>query len=167
VIFILDVSGSMSETLRSEYVGKTGKPRIDVAKQELATCIDSLEPQSLFNIIVFSSDVDTWLDGVASFSKSTKDEAKKFVGALGAGGATNLYDSLKHAFSDKDVDTIFVLSDGEPTAGEITDPTLIRDRVQQWNKTRRIVIHTIAVGGSFQVLEWLAADSGGTHKKIQ
>lgn len=168
VIFILDVSGSMSETLRSEYVGKTGKPRIDVAKQELATCIDSLEPQSLFNIIVFSSDVSHWLDGgVASFSKTTKDEAKKFVGALGAGGATNLYDSLKQAFADPDVDTIFVLSDGEPTAGEITDPTLIRDRVQQWNKTRRIVIHTIAVGGSFQVLEWLAADSGGTHKKIQ
>lgn len=168
VIFILDVSGSMSETLRSEYVGKTGKPRIDVAKQELATCIDSLEPQSLFNIIVFSSDVSHWLDGgVASFSKTTKDEAKKFVGALGAGGATNLYDSLKQAFADPDVDTIFVLSDGEPTAGEITDPNLIRDRVHQWNKTRRIVIHTIAVGGSFQVLEWLAADSGGTHKKIQ
>jgi HEAT repeat protein len=168
VIFIIDVSGSMNEVLRSEYVGKSGKPRMEVAKQELSTCIDALEPESLFNIVVFSSDVDQWLDGgVASYSKSNKEEAKKFVATLGAGGATNLYDALKQAFMDPDVDTIFVLSDGEPTSGEITDPTLIRDRVKQWNEKRRVVLHTIAVGGSFQVLEWLAADSGGTHKKIQ
>jgi HEAT repeat protein len=168
VIFIIDVSGSMNETLRSEYVGKTGKPRMEVAKQELTACIDALEPESLFNIVVFSSDVNQWLDGgVASYSKSNKDEAKKYVATLGAGGATNLYDALKQAFSDPDVDTIFVLSDGEPTAGEVVDPTLIRDRVKTWNEKRRIVLHTIAVGGSFQVLEWIAADSGGTHKKIQ
>ncbi len=168
VIFIIDVSGSMNEVLRSEYVGKTGQPRMDVAKKELATCIDALEPQSLFNIIVFSSDVNHWLDGgIAQFSKSNKDEAKKYVAALGAGGATNLYDAMKQAFADPDVDTIFVLSDGEPTAGEVVDPSLIRDRVKEWNRNRRIVINTIAVGGSFQVLEWIAADSGGTHKKIQ
>jgi len=168
VIFIIDVSGSMNETLRSEYVGQQGKPRIEVAKNELTSCIDALEPESLFNIVVFSSDVDHWLDGgVAEYSKSNKDEAKKFVGTLGAGGATNLYDALKQGFADPDVDTIFVLSDGEPTAGEETDQVVIRDRVRQWNENRRIVIHTIAVGGSFQILDWLAEDSGGTAKKIQ
>lgn len=168
VIFIIDVSGSMSETLRSEYAGKTGEPRMEVAKKELISCIEALEPESLFNIVVFSSDVNHWLDGgIAQFSQSNKDEAKKYVAALGAGGATNLYDALKQAFTDPDVDTIFVLSDGEPTAGEVVDPTLIRDRVKTWNTNRRIVLHTIAVGGSFQVLEWLAEDSGGTHKKIQ
>jgi HEAT repeat protein len=168
VIFILDVSGSMNEVLRSEYVDKQGKPRIEVAKGELAKCIDALEPASLFNIITFSSDVDHWLDGgVAEFSQSNKDEAKKFVAALGAGGATNLYDALKIAFTDKDVDTIFVLSDGEPTAGEVTDQFVIRERVQQWNEHRGIVIHTIAVGGTFQILEWLAQDTGGSHRKFQ
>lgn len=168
VIFVLDVSGSMNETLRSEYVGRQGKPRIEVAKEELAKCIDALEPESLFNIITFSSDVDHWLDGgIAQFSTSNKDEAKKFVGALGANGATNLYDSLKQAFADPDVDTIFVLSDGEPTAGEVTDQYVIRERVQQWNEHRRVTIHTIAVGGTFQILEWLAQDTGGSHRKFQ
>lgn len=168
VIFIIDVSGSMNEVLRSEYAGKTGEPRMEVAKKELSACIDALEPESLFNIVVFSSDVNHWLDGgIAQFSQSNKEEAKKYVGALGAGGATNLYDAMKQAFADPDVDTIFVLSDGEPTAGEVVDPSLIRDRVKEWNRNRRIVVNTIAVGGSFQVLEWLAEDSGGTHKKIQ
>jgi hypothetical protein len=166
-IFILDVSGSMSEVLRSEYTGKQGTPRIDVAKAELLKCIDALEPESLFNIVVFSSDVDTWLDGVAQSSGGDRAQAKQFVAALGAGGGTNLYDSLRTAFADPDVDTIFVLSDGEPSVGEVTDPELIRERVAEWNQHRRIVIHTIGVGGTFQILEWLATDSGGSHRKFQ
>jgi len=168
VIFIIDVSGSMNELLRSEYVGKQGRPRIDVAKEELIHCIDALEPQSLFNVISFSSDVDHWLDGgIAEYTKSNKDEAKKFTGALGAGGGTNIYGAIETAFADPDVDTIFFLSDGEPSVGEVTDQVVIRERVKQWNEHRGIVIHTIAVGGSFQVLEWLALDSGGTHRKFQ
>ena len=31
------------------------------------------------------------------------------------------------------------------------------------NAERDIEINSIAVGGSFQILEWLAEDSGGTH----
>jgi HEAT repeat protein len=168
VIFVLDQSGSMNETLRSEYVGKTGRPRIEVAKEELTKCIEALEPESLFNIIVFSSDVDHWLDGgIAQFSQTNKDEAKKYVAAIGANGATNLYDAMRQAFADPDVDTIFVLSDGEPTSGEETDPMRIRERVRHWNEHRKIVIHTIAVGGSLQILEWLAQDSGGSHREFQ
>jgi HEAT repeat protein len=168
VIFILDISGSMQWELESEYVGKRGRPRIDVAKEELTKCIDALEPESLFNIIVFSSDVDRWLDGgIAQFSQASKDEAKQFVAALGANGATNLYDAMREAFVDPDVDTIFVLSDGEPTSGEETDPVRIRERVREWNEHRKIVIHTIAVGGTFQILEWLAQDTGGSHRQFQ
>ena len=70
---------------------------------------------------------------------------------------------MKAAFDDPDVDTIYVLSDGEPTAGGVTDPHGIREDVQFWNKHRGVEIHTIAVGGSLEVLEWLAADSGGTY----
>ena len=60
-----------------------------------------------------------------------------------------------------------MLSDGEPSVGEVTDPELIRERVATWNEHRRIVIHTIGVGGTFQILEWLATDSGGSHRKFQ
>ena len=168
VIFIIDVSGSMAELTRSEYVGRQGKPRIQVAKEELAKCIDILEPESLFNIISFSGGVTKWLPGgVAQYGKSTKDEAKKHVAAMVEGGGTNLYDALKEAFADPDVDTIYLLSDGEPSAGEVTDQYEIRARVKQWNARRGVIINTIAVGGSFQILEWLAADTTGTHKKFQ
>jgi hypothetical protein len=68
---------------------------------------------------------------------------------------------------DPDVDTIFVLSDGEPSVGDETDQAIIRARVKEWNLHRGIVINTIAVGGSFQILQWLADDTGGMAKKFQ
>jgi HEAT repeat protein len=167
VVFILDVSGSMDWELQSEYVGERGRPRIEVAKRELQRCLEQLQDDSLFNIIVFSSDVERWLDGgIAESNASAKEEAMEFVERLGAGGGTNVFAALEEAFRDQDVDSIFVLSDGEPSVGAETDPWRIREIVQQWNENRGVVIHTIAVGGSFQILEWLAEDSGGNHVKF-
>ena len=164
VIFILDVSGSMNELTRGQYVGKNGEPRITVAKRELSRCIDALEPDSLFNMVVFSSGVDKWMaEGIADSKGVTREEAKSYVDKLAANGGTNLYGALQSAFEDQDVDTIFVLSDGEPSVGEVTDPGAIREHVKEWNEHRGIEINSIAVGGTFEILRWLALDSGGTH----
>ena len=50
VIFVIDVSGSMIESMYGRYVGKRGAARIDVAKQELKQAIENLEPGALFNV---------------------------------------------------------------------------------------------------------------------
>lgn len=166
VIFIIDVSGSMLELTRARYVNQAGAPRIDVAKAELTRAIKSLEPGSLFNIIQFSSGVEPWQDGVAESDGEGRDAAFEWIERMGANGATNLYGSLEEAFKDPDVDTIFVLSDGEPTSGDVIDPGSIRERVRLWNENRGITIHCISVGGSLQVLEWIASDHDGTYVKF-
>jgi hypothetical protein len=141
---------------------------MDITKRELIKCIDGLEEGALFNILIFSGDVSAWLDdGVASSSGEAREAAKEWVNRLGAFGATNLYDAVELAFEDPDVDTIFLLSDGEPTAGAVVDPYLIRDEVKRMNEHRGIVIHSIAVGESLQVLRWLAEDSGGNYVQFQ
>ena len=167
VIFIIDVSGSMNEPTRAEYVGEQGEPRITVAQRELKRCIDGLDSRALFNILTFSGGVHSWLeDGVVDSGKHNRDDAREFVDRLGAMGGTNLYGALQQAFEDPDVDTIFVLSDGEPSTGDVIDPLEIRVHVKRWNAERDIVINAIALGGSFQILEWLAEDSGGTHVRF-
>jgi Mg-chelatase subunit ChlD len=166
-IFIIDTSGSMVEAVPGRMVGNREAARIEVAKEELQQCLKALDEHALFNIFSFSSGVGRWLEsGIATANAKSRAEAIEFVERLGAGGATNLYDTLKMAFEDPDVDTIYVLSDGEPTAGEVTDPHQIREDVKRWNQHRRIVIHTIAVGGSLEVLEWLAKDSGGSYVRF-
>jgi HEAT repeat protein len=168
VLFIIDVSGSMDEKVAGEYDGKSGRTKMDIAKSELEKCILGLEPNAFFNIITFSSGVNRWFEGrLAAASAKNLDEAKRFVDKLQPLGGTNTYDALREAFKDPDVDTIFLMSDGEPTQGGVTDPVIIREHVKQWNEHRNITINTIAVGGQFQILEWLAEDSGGTHIKYE
>lgn len=165
VIFVIDVSGSMTEAMRPRTTSRsTNTTRMDVAKEELAKCIDGLDRNALFNILTFSSGVDPWLpSGITGSTARSREDAKAWIGRLGAMGATNLYDALEAAFRDPDVDTIYVLSDGEPTAGKQVDPGMIRLHVQQWNEHRGIVIHSISIGLQLEVLRWLAEDSGGQY----
>ena len=168
VIFIIDVSGSMEEQMRLQYEGDESLTRMAVARRELTNAIRSMERGALFNIITFSSGVDSWLDdGVTGASNATRDEAEAFVARLKPGGATNLYDSIKLAFEDEEVDTIYILSDGEPTAGAVTNVNTIRRDVAAWNEHRQIKINTIGIGSRLNILEWLAEDSGGQHVKFR
>jgi hypothetical protein len=168
VIFVVDVSGSMMESMYGRTVDKRPAARTDVAKQELAQAVRNLEPGALFNVFAFSSGVQRWQkEGIGSNTAQSRQDALTFIERLGASGGTNLYDSLKEAFADPDVDTIFVLSDGEPTEGEVTDAFRIREDVAFWNAHRKVRIHTIAVGGNLEVLEWLAKDSGGNHLQMR
>lgn len=168
VIFVIDVSGSMLESMYGRYVEKRGAARIDVAKQELSDAIRNLEQGALFNIMAFSSSVIRWQkDSIGTNSEQDRKEALEWVERLGANGATNLYDAVQMAFEDKDVDTIFIMSDGEPTSGAVIDPAGIRQDVAFWNKHRKVVINSIAIGGNLEVLEWLAKDSGGRYVQMR
>ncbi|MDF1838139.1 MAG: VWA domain-containing protein [Planctomycetota bacterium] len=168
VIFIVDVSGSMDWELKGKYVGERGEIRMDRAKEELVAAIDGLKKGTRFDIVAFSGGVDNWAaEPLAGSQEPNHDEAKEWVKALGAGGGTNLYGSLEKAFEDPDVDTIVVLSDGEPSVGDIIDPGSIREAVQAMNTNRNVRIHTIALGGTLQILEWLAEDSGGRFIQIE
>jgi uncharacterized protein YegL len=168
VLFVIDVSGSMEEAVRNEFADGAPMNRLQVAKRELKKCIEALEPGAFFNIVTFSSGVERWMEGaLAAANAENREKALTYVTDLLTGGGTNLYDAVHNAFEDQDVDTIYVMSDGEPTDGGETEPFVIREHVAQWNEHRQIEINTIAIGGQFQILEWLAEDSGGTHVKFE
>jgi len=167
VVFIVDVSGSMAEMTKGRYQNSSGMPRIELAKEELGNCLKALTQEALFNIITFSSDVAPWSDDIVQWTAESLADAESFVSRLGASGGTNLYGSMKFAFQDPQVDTIFVLSDGEPSVGAITDPGAIRKEVARWNANRNVKIHTIGIGGQLQILRWLAEDTGGTHLRFE
>jgi Mg-chelatase subunit ChlD len=168
VIFILDVSGSMEEKMRLQVEGETALTRMAVARRELIAAIQGLARGALFNLITFSSGVDSWLEGgVASADTVSREEAEAFVARQIPGGGTNLYEAIQLAFEDPDVDTIFILSDGEPSVGEVVDVGQIREEVARWNEHRKIKINTIGVGLKLKILEWLSEDSGGRHVKLR
>jgi Mg-chelatase subunit ChlD len=88
-------------------------------------------------------------------------------------GGTNLYDGLAKALqlgelkfgeqSETKIDELFVLSDGEPTAGEVRDTDGLLQIVREANKYAKVRIHTIFTGegNGSDLLKRLAEENGG------
>lgn len=163
VAFVVDVSGSMEEPLPGSTSSK-GPTRMEAAKRELLLCLDALEAGTHFNILTFSGEASAWKKEAVEASVQSYEDAREFLGGLGGLGGTNLFGGLELAFEDPSVDTIFLLSDGEPSAGRLVDPQEIREEVQGWLRARPVTIHTVSIGERFPLLEWLAHDSGGQYR---
>lgn len=163
VAFVVDVSGSMEERLPGQVRAGKAPTRMELARKELSACLEALEAGTRFNILPFANNVTPWKESAVECSEETFAAATEFLDGLGALGGTNIHDGLRAAFDDPEVDTIFFLSDGEPSQGPVTDPAAIREVVRTWNEQRGVVIHTISIGDRFPLLEWLASDSGGLY----
>lgn len=66
-----------------------------------------------------------------------------------------------------EVDTIFFLSDGQPTHGDFIEERDIQRVFREANALRRVVLHTIAIGDfTTGFMETLARESGGTFVNL-
>jgi Mg-chelatase subunit ChlD len=124
---------------------------------------DALPPKAKINVITFAGDTTPVFAKLQTLGKKQRKQAESFVKALYGKGPTNVHDALEAAFADRDVDTIFLLTDGQPSTGPIVDREALADEVRRWNADRGIRIHTIAIGQKSELLARLAKDSGGEH----
>lgn len=142
VLFVVDVSGSMNWPWRRE------PRRIDIARNELVRAIRELKPESLFNIIVFSTRVRAWQKGEVAADARNVDSAIRWAERTlrDPEGDTYTYDALEEAFDrNTEFDTIFLLSDGQPSDGPYVSPEGILASVKVWNRYRGAVMHTFGL----------------------
>lgn len=167
---------------------KIGDRKIDVAKYELKRAILGLPEDARFNVIFFSHDYMIWLEDVLEpATPANKKKALEFVEKLDPEGQTNIFDSLEKGFLIQDlkdprvkkdvelgtfktgVDTIYLMSDGAPNRGRVTEPGAICAKVREMNRERKVVIHCIAVGRTAdpEFMKRLAEENGGAfvHRK--
>ncbi len=175
VIFLIDISSSMSEEyiskgklINGKGKGTTPDPdpdpkkgtvkkvtKIEVAKKELIRCIMKLSNDVKFNIIFYSDDFSPWQrdkkgqgSKIVPASRWNKRIAIDFVRKFQPMAKTNISDTLEFALSDKDADTIYLLTDGMPTVGRYLETDEIVAMVRRRNKQRdpKAVINTIGFG---------------------
>jgi Mg-chelatase subunit ChlD len=192
LLFVIDFSGSMTEVITLKTRGTAAAPGTPMTKaklvvEELKKIITSLPDGTLFNIIVFSEEVRVWRtqsDGRPSLVRlddETRDDLLgSYLDALQPAGATNLYGALKTALAfggrglfdkyyEAGFDTLYVMSDGAPTWGEVVDTEEILRMVREGNALRRFAIHTVTFGdvNEMRFLQDLAAQNGGRHIHIE
>jgi len=158
VIFVIDVSGSMAKRykLKKPLPMKTTTDRqaaqkalevikIEMAKKELIRAVSGLPFDAKFNIVFYNQNYHAWCKALQRATYRNKQAAIDFVKNFKPTGRTNIYDTLMFALSNKGVDTIYLLSDGLPNTGTVTDPDAIVEKISAHNR-QRVAIHTFGFG---------------------
>lgn len=183
VVYVLDFSGSMSHSKTDKAAGNSkitlhGTRRIDRLASELLRAVSALPKGATFNIVTFTHNVSSWRDKMVFATKDNKDALKAWLLNRGPSGATNLFGGLEEAFKfagrgsydesyETAADTIFLLSDGQPSAGRLQKTDEILAEIRKVNSLRRIAIHGVYLGShGGGLVRRLAAEHDGQFVKI-
>lgn len=162
VAFVLDASGSMGALTRD------GRTRWDGVVDELERALGALGGAHV-NLAVFHDRVEAALPRALPLDSARREALLRFVRARRPAGRTALYDGIAWGLSDPEVDTLVVLSDGAPSAGQWFTKTDLRAELLRANRFRRARIDVVAVGAEDiarrwrDALEQVARDAGGTY----
>src|SRR5882672_39805 len=158
MVFLVDISGSMGEVTGTES-------RMEQSKKELLRVLGQLGDKAQVNMVFFDDRIEPWRKALVPIRQNLK-EAQALVSKIAPRGSTNIFDALDAAFAHKEADTIYLLSDGDPTNGRIIDQDDILHEIRKMNRLRQIVIHTISFGNS-KFMKALADQNGGQYVEIK
>jgi hypothetical protein len=134
LVFVIDVSRSMG-----------WNERIDTAKNELIRVLEHFPPTTKFNVIAYGDLARAWAPHLSEAKPAVVKQATRYVENLRPESGTNTWAALRLAFEEPEADTIFFLSDGTPSVGDLIDPDQILAGVRELNRYRRVRIHCVAL----------------------
>jgi HEAT repeat protein len=160
VAFVIDFSGSMKNPLPSS----ADRPRVEIAREELLKAVAALPDGARANVVLFQVAARRCFDTAPALNDRVRKDIESFLRAT-PGERGNLLEGVLQAVRDDAVDTVFLLSDGAPSAGDLVDKQRVQAAIRQVNRTRKVAIHTIAFGAEKATerafMDGVARDSGG------
>lgn len=157
LVFLIDVSSSMEE-----------RGRLEKAKRELESAVRVLPSTTAFTVIAYADGAVAWEKRLVPADEGAKERALAFIRRLRPDGRTATGDALTLAFT-LDVEAVYLLSDGQPTAGRVVEPERIVRMVAEANGNRRVSIHAIGLApdpGLAEFLEVLARTNYGRFHRV-
>ena len=163
VLFIIDLSGSMNFPMHGFGTAAPGSApakvptRLDNAKRELTRVVQGLPEITHFNFITYNGDPKpkVWSKQLLQATSRNREKACKFLDGMDAEGATNMWSGLEEGLKmkslvygdryDTNVDEVFLVSDGAPNRGDVTDPVEILRLVTETNRFSKVRINTIFI----------------------
>ncbi|MBX7100505.1 MAG: VWA domain-containing protein [Myxococcaceae bacterium] len=154
ITFVMDTSGSM--------MGE----RIKIARDTLKYCVTRLNPKDEFNVIRFSTDVESLFETPKPATPENVQKAVAFSAQLEAVGGTAIDEAMKRALKDglksEKPHLVMFITDGQPTVGE-TDENAIALNAKGANVGKsRVFAFGVGDDLNARLLERLANEGNGT-----
>lgn len=169
VLFVLDVSGSMTENAVGQLAMIAPQQvrvptKMEVTQAELVDALAKLPDGTRINIFVFSDDIDAYAPSSVVIDEPTRSDLIAFVRDMHANGSTALQPAMRMAFL-LNAPRIVLLSDGLGNIGGDRDDIMRDVREAILGGVR---IDAIGVGPSqdTKLLTALAAETGGLYQRF-
>ncbi|KAK3517366.1 hypothetical protein QTP70_004686 [Hemibagrus guttatus] len=166
IVFVIDVSGSMW--------GLKMKQTVEAMK----TILDSLTMDDYFSIIDFNHNVRCWSEDLVTGTSLQVEEAKKYIQDIKPNGGTNINEALLKAvqilvkaqnqglIDQRSVSMIILVSDGDPTVGEIKLSTIQKNIKRAMRPDFSLFTLGIGFDVDYDFLERIAMDNRGMAQRI-
>ncbi|KFQ73894.1 Inter-alpha-trypsin inhibitor heavy chain H3, partial [Phaethon lepturus] len=166
VIFVIDISGSMS-----------GR-EIEQTREALLKILEDIKEHDFFNFILFGSEVHTWKEALIKATPENLDEARKFVRGIDTEGLTNLHGGIMRGIDmlnaahegnlvpKRSASIIIMLTDGQPNVG-ISNTQDIQAHVKKAIEGKYALYNLgFGYGVDYGFLEKMALENKGLARRI-
>uniref|UniRef100_A0A8C0EJP8 Inter-alpha-trypsin inhibitor heavy chain 2 n=1 Tax=Bubo bubo TaxID=30461 RepID=A0A8C0EJP8_BUBBB len=166
ILFVIDVSGSMW--------GLKMKQTIEAMKAILS----ELRAADQFSLIDFNHNVRCWRNNLVSATPAQVEDAKKYIQTIHPNGGTNINEALLRAtfilneaqnlgmLDPNSVSMIVLVSDGDPTVGELKLTTIQKNVKQSIKDEFSLFCLGIGFDVDYDFLQRIATDNRGMAQRI-
>jgi len=159
VVFVFDTSGSMK-----------GK-KIAQAREALEYCVKHLNDGDRFNLVRFSTDIETLGPKLLDVNDENRKKALELVEEIEARGGTAIDGALSEAlgmdFDAKRPSIIMFLTDGKPTVGESDTDIIVKNVAAGKKGTVRLFVFGVGEKVNTHLLDRLSGDHGGVSQYVE
>lgn len=158
-MLLTDTSGSMASALPVRYATDAPRPRLRVAQDELLRLLGTLSAAESFDLVAFSDRARAWRGRLVPAEPQAVRAAGREIEGWRADGGTDVHGALELALAAAeraldaegpvadDADTLFLLTDGQPSAGAVRDAALLLEHVAERNRVLQLRIHCVSLAG--------------------
>ena len=139
VAFLIDKSIQMEQPLPSRGVSKER-----AAYDELKRVLEALDDKITFNVFIYDVAIASCTNKPVKLTKHSRAKALEFAGAPSKGREKDIWQALSTVVPDETLDTIYLLSSGEPDTGLYVHWNRVTRHLADLNRFYKVTVHTIA-----------------------
>ncbi len=162
--FLLDLSGGMDRPVGGNDA--SGPPRLQVAKDELTATLQSLPEDALGNVIFFATEYFPFYSELIPVQKSLRKLLpfimEQEIPTTVHMNRGNLYDPITTACLQESVDTLYLVTEGNPTEGRFLDRERFVRHMMRTVRFTKTEINSLFIGSASSARTYLRAVSEPT-----